>query len=69
MKDIYVWHKEVWGKNKIKQSAVKMTRTEIDKAWYELFNQGLKYAKEIEDKHSWKSSKYEQQEKKETRLW
>ena len=39
-------------------------RTERKQVGDNLFNQELKDAKEKEDKHSWKSSKHEQQETK-----
>jgi hypothetical protein len=39
-----------------------MMRTERKQVWDDLFNQGLEDAKEKEDKHSWKSSRNEQQE-------
>ena len=52
MKEIYVWHKEVWGKKTFKQSALKMMRIERKQVGDNMFNQELKDAKEKEDNHS-----------------
>jgi len=37
-------------------------RTKRNQVWDNLFNKGLEYVKDKEDKHSWKYSKNEQQE-------